>query len=461
MNGKTTLELREEARSAVGRMEQALEAVENAPADAGTARQSELEAGFTRAKEEFEKADRSLAVAEARDGLAVPPAERRASPHVRIGREPLTYEEREEDGSVARHSIFRDMYAARHGNRAARERLEAHQDEMQVVARDWVDRARGGEKELRLDLANKAGEGGEIIPPVYLQQKWIALPRASRPIANTLNKQPYVAGTNSINLPKISSGTAVAVQTDGGAVKDTAAKTEEVTAAVQTIAGQQSISQQLLDMSVPGIDMIIYDDLARAYDTEIDVKVITGTETNAKGINEVSGTNSITYTETTPKAGKFYSKLASAIAEVNAGIFLPPDIIAMTPQRWSWILASVDANERPLVLPSGQPGYNVTALQDRVAAENLVGQMMGIPVVIDSSIPKTKGAGTNQDEVYVYRSDQLYLWESTPVLRVLEQTKAEKLEVLAQCFGYYFVMLGRLPKAISKIGGTGLVAPSF
>jgi hypothetical protein len=54
-----------------------------------------------------------------------------------------------------------------------------------------------------------------------------------------------------------------------------------------------------------------------------------------------------------------------------------------------------------------------------------------------------------------------FLWESTPVLRVLEQTKAEKLEVLAQCFGYYFVMLGRLPKAISKIGGTGLVAPSF
>src|SRR6478672_7117278 len=51
--------------------------------------------------------------------------------------------------------------------------------------------------------------------------------------------------------------------------------------------------------------------------------------------------------------------------------------------------------------------------------------------------PTTKGAGTNQDEVFVIRADQLYLWESPPKLRLLEQTKAEKLEVLAQIWGYY------------------------
>jgi HK97 family phage major capsid protein len=448
MDQQSTLELREQLRSDLGRMQEALAAVEEAPPETAKARMAALESAFDHARKEWKKTDRALAVAEAREDLPVGPAERRApAGSTRVGREPLTYELHNEDGSASRRSIFRDMLTAKRGDGEARERLERHTQEMQV--------------EARAALTQTAGEGGEIIPPVYLQNKWVGVPRASRPIANTLSGQPWVSGTNSINLPKLKSGTAVAVQTDGGAVKETKATTEEVTAAVQTIAGQQAISQQLLDLSVPGIDTIIYDDLARAYDTEIDSKIITGTVTNAKGFNEVSGTNAITYTETTPKVGKFYSKVAKAIAEVNAGIFLPPTVISMTPLRWSWILASVDTNERPLVLPTGQPGFNVTAMQDKVAAENLVGQMMGIPVVIDSSIPKTKGAGTNQDEVFVYRSDQLFLWESTPVLRVLEQTKAEKLEVLAQIYGYYFLMLGRLPKSISKIEGTGLVEASL
>ena len=71
------------------------------------------------------------------------------------------------------------------------------------------------------------------------QEEWIKLPRASRPIANTLKNMPWIPGTNSINLPKISGGTAVAVQTDGGSVQSTDITTTSVNGAVQTIAGQQ------------------------------------------------------------------------------------------------------------------------------------------------------------------------------------------------------------------------------
>lgn len=455
---KTLAQLRAECAAALERMQEALKDVENPQegADEAALRTKFDEAKATHASA-VEAYDRAAAVEEARAALPAPPAEEKeepveerkaGSPEVRVGNEPLTYEQREQDGSISRRSIFADMYAVRYGGDAgARERLERHNQEMQV--------------ESRAALSQTAGEGGEIIPPVYLQQKWIALPRASRPIANTLNKQPWISGTNSINIPKIESGTAVAVQKDGEAVKETKAKTQEITAAAQTVAGQQAISQQLIDFSVPGIDGIIFDDLSRAYDTELDRLVIGGTVTNAKGLNEVSGTNAVTFTESTPKAGKFYPKLASAIAEVSAGIFAPPTVIAMTPQRWAWILSSTDTAERPLVVPVGQPGFNAFGLQERVAAENIVGTIQGLPVIIDASIPKTKGAGTNQDEVFVYRADQLYLWESTPVLRLLEQTKAEKLEQLAQIYGYYFLMLGRLPKAISKIEGTGLAAPSF
>jgi HK97 family phage major capsid protein len=447
-------ELRSAVSTAVEGMEKSLRNLQEPQEGADV---EVLEADFTDKQDTHARAvkalDRATAVEEARSSLPVPPAEpvveerQPAESALRTGKEPLTYDEREADGSVSRRSIFRDMLSSKSGDGEARERLERHQAEMKIEARTAINQT--------------AGEGGEIIPPVYLQSKWVALPRASRPVADSLNKQPWISGTNSINLPKIGTGTAVAVQTDGGAVKETKVATEEVTAKVQTVAGQELISQQLLDMSVPGIDTIIYDDLSRAYATELDKLVLTGTVTNAKGFNELSGTNAITYTESTPKVGKFYSKIASAIAEVETNTYMVPSVIAMSPKRWAWLLASTDSNERPLIVPVGQPGFNAAGLQGRVAAESYVGNMFGIPVLIDASIPSTKGASTNQDEVFVYVADQCLLWESTPTLRLLEQTKAGNLEVLAQIFGYYALMLGRLPKAISKIEGTGLAAPSF
>ena len=44
---------------------------------------------------------------------------------------------------------------------------------------------------------------------------------------------------------------------------------------------------------MPGVDEVIFDDLSRAYVTQLDVKVIEGRVTNAKGINELSGTNGL------------------------------------------------------------------------------------------------------------------------------------------------------------------------
>ena len=89
-------------------------------------------------------------------------------------------------------------------------------------------------------------------------------------------------------------------------------------------------------------------------------------------------------------------------------------------------------------------------LETRVAAEAIVGNMFGIPVIVDASIPTTKGAGTNQDEVYVYRSEHLHLRKSIPVLRIFPEVLSSKLEVRYQLYGYYNAIFGRLPKAIGR-----------
>ncbi len=443
------VELRDEVSAAVDRMGQALEAVEHPPAGRS---QRELQRAFDKARDEHKGLDRQLAVEEARSNLPVPPAEGlRFRDGVRVTGEPLTYE------PEAPWGFFSDMFAATKGSPEARDRLDNHRHEMSVEGR----RAPVGPGvEARAAITQTMGEGGELIAPIYLQDKWVGLPRPTRPIANTFRQEKWLH-TNSINLPKIKSGTTVAVQTDGGTVSSTAITTELITGQAQTIAGSQDVSQQLVDLSGPGVDQVLFDDLTRAIDTQVDVKCIEGTATNAKGLTQVSGINTVTFTETTPKVTKFYSKTALAGLEVSKGVFLPPTVIAMHPSRWAWLLAASDTAERPLVVPHGAPGFNATALQDKVAAQNLVGSFQGLPVIIDPNIPTTKGAGTNQDEVYVYDGNQIYMWESTPVLRIFEQVLSAKLEVRIQAYVYMILIAGRLPKSISVMQGTGLAAVSL
>jgi len=365
----------------------------------------------------------------------------RSRKRVRVSKEPLTYERH------APNSVFADLAAAKRGDGSATERLHRHSEEMAV--------------EMRAHPSQTAGEGGEFIPPLWLQEEWVKLPRAGRAIADSLTKKPRPAGTNQINVPKVSTGTAVETQSDGGEVKSTDLTTTSVTGQVQTVAGQQDVSQQLLDLSQPGIDEVIFDDLVRAYATKLDQKVISGTVTNAKGLLELAGTNAVTFTQATPTAPLLYPKLASGVNKIWEGIFESPTIIAMHPRRWAFFLASLDSQNRPLIVPQGD-AYNQLASVSRVAPEALVGGIMGLPVIVDPNLPITEGAGTNQDPVLIYNANNVFLYEDDmPKLRVFGEVLSNSLQVRFQAYGYYAIVAGRLPKSISKVQGTGLAEPSF
>lgn len=273
---------------------------------------------------------------------------------------------------------------------------------------------------------------------------------------------PLPAGTDTINIPKVATGTTVAVQTDGGSVSSTDMTDAVVTATVQTVAGQQDTSMQLVDFSNPGIERIIWDDLARAYDTKIDTLVLNGAVTNAKGLLQVTGTNSRSFTTGAPTVPLLYPKVAGSVADIHTNVFRTPNLIIGHPLRWAWILASLDSQNRPLVVPQGMPGFNAMGLADRVASEALVGNLQGLPFIADASIPTTNGAGTNEDVVVILRTDEVKFWEGeSPRVRMLSEVLSGTLQVRFQLYNYYAIAAGRLPKAISVISGTGLVAPTF
>jgi hypothetical protein len=88
--------------------------------------------------------------------------------------------------------------------------------------------------------------------------------------------------------------------------------------------------------------------------------------------------------------------------------------------------------------------------------------MVGLPIITDANVATNLGAGTNQDEIYIVAADEMHLWESPgqPTYVRFEQPDG-KVAVRIVMFGFSAFTAGRYPKAIAKIGGTGLVTPTF
>jgi HK97 family phage major capsid protein len=314
------------------------------------------------------------------------------------------------------------------------------------------------------DLNRTDGTGGYAIPPLWLMSQFIELARPGRAYANLVNGQPLPGGTDSINIPKIATGTATSAQTaDNAAVQETDLTDTFINAPVRTIAGQQDVAIQLLDQSPVSFDEVIFRDLVADYATKVDVQVISGTGTNGQvtGIRGTSGIETVTYDDASPTVAKLYSKVADAVQRVHTLRFMAPTAIVMHPRRWAYLLAASDSTGRPLVVPSAGNPQNVIATLGAVASEQVVGQMHGLPVITDPSLPTTLGDDTDEDVIHVLRASDALLYESGIRSRVLPEVGSGNLTVRLQVYGYLAFTAARYPKSIVEIGGSGLASPSF
>jgi HK97 family phage major capsid protein len=354
-------------------------------------------------------------------------------------------------------SFFADIIAADQGSADAAQRLWRHGSEMAALRRDSATTA------VERDLTSVDAAGGYLVPPLYLQEEFVNLARAGRVTANLIGSRPLPPNTDSINVPRMTSGTTGATQADLAGVSSTDAVFDLISADVLTLAGQQDVSRQVVDRSIPGVDEVIFSDLARAYHYNLDTAVLNSTTTNNKGLLQVSGTNSVTYTTSTPTLAGLYAKIADAIQQIGTGIFMPATHIVMHPRRWAFCLASQDANNRPLIVPTAQGPFASAGQTGGVVAEGPVGSIQGLPVYVDANVPTTAGAGTNEDKIIVFAQPELYLWEDQggPYLETFRDVLSGTLAVRFQLHNYWAQLHARRSKAISVISGTGLAAPTF
>lgn len=355
-------------------------------------------------------------------------------------------------------SFFRDL-AALGLNRAE---LAGHDTKSMSEVRDRLAQS----QETRAgDMTTVAGAGGEFAPPAWHIGEFAALARAGRVTADLCQKDVLPPGISSINLPKVSTGTTAGVQaTQNSALSDTAMTTTSVSSGITTIGGKQIVSMQLLQQSGIPFDRVILQDLAKAYAVQVDTQVLYGSNASGQVRGLVGAATNTAFTTATPapasvtNANSLYYVVSKVAAAVQAAIFETANAIVMHPNRWAWILGSVDSNSRPLVIPAG-PQFNGLGNPSGPVAQGFAGTFGGYNVYTDPNISTTANSATNQDEIYVLRTDELWLYESAVQAASFDATYADNASILFRVLGYMAFIPNRYSGAVQSIRGTGLVAP--
>ena len=483
---------------------------------------------FTRAKEERaqvddqvktfkEQAEREQRAAASRAATGATDREERgdaSGARAVITSEPTVY------GPGQRHSYFLDM--ARHdlrrgegdgGVNAAVDRMNRHAQEIDKVMperRAAVERRaskayeeaftgsaaeqralsrmeRMGispfEREKRF-ISRTDGQGGYFVPPLWLIDEYIPYLRAGRTFADMWRNFPLPAGTDSINIPRVTLGTATGPQTaDGGPVPGRDMTDNFVNALVRTVAGQQDAAIQLLDQSPVAFDQIIFGDLMADFALQLSGQLIAGSGTNgqltglysAGTLGTSTGASASGYVVNNTAAAwtaasgtaNFYLSLGQLISVISRNRFRPVTGLITNPAVWYGMATAMDSQNRPLVVPS-QQGNNFNQAagdDDGPRAEGPVGHILGVPWSIDPNIPLTFGGtgapaigvisngstalvpGSGGNPVYTPAItaiwDDLYLWEGELRSRTLSEVLSGTLQVRFQVYGYAASMPNR------------------
>ena len=352
-----------------------------------------------------------------------------------VTNEPMTYEARSEN------SFVRDMInATTRNDQGSWSRLNRHMDEVRAVGRT-------------------DGAIGEFVAPLWLLDAYAGVARPGLATASLLTQQELPASTDSISIPRITTGTSTAFQSaDNATASNTDLATSTVTAPVRTLAGYADVSIQLLEQSglSAGIDQLVFKDLVADSDRALNTAVLNnsdGTSGTIQGIYNAAGT-SVTWTEATPTGANGQKAIAQAISQIVGARYDRPDYIVVAPSTWYWLASSVDGNGRPIVVPTAYGPFNANGVVTEAgAAGGVAGSIHGIPVVVD---PTMALVSTTQSPIIVGKFSDSYLYTSAPKFLVAT-------DVLSSSLGVRFVMrkyvavAHRFAKSYATITGTGTV----
>ena len=346
----------------------------------------------------------TLVEIEARDAKVAETATRATSATVAQDRDPGHYTR------SSQYSFFGDLYTSKQGDENAAGRLGQH------------NRA----------LSTGAGNAGAgVVPPKWMTEEFQTVAYQGRRVAGD-DPRP-------ITMPKQTAGASVAEQaTENTAVSEADGWASDVATVIpKATAGIQVVSRQMLDMSNPAIDGLIYGDLLASYNEKIEAKVVAAMLASA-------GTAVVTLaTEAEFEADAADCLVSGAIA-VRSARKLPADVAIMNVGRYGEFLKLKDSTGRPL-LPLDSAGPMNVLGTGSVAVD---GRIHGLGVLA------TEGIATGYPEsILVARASDTLLFESN-VMRFRYEEVAGPESVKLGIWGYSAVHVKYAGDSVKSVSVT-------
>ncbi|MFF5992586.1 phage major capsid protein [Prauserella flavalba] len=350
--------------------------------------------------------------------------EQRRSATTTRDRDPGHYRRAEDGGE---HSFFSDIYRAKSGDEVASQRLAEHARALSTGA-----------------------QGVGVVPPKWMTEEFETLARQGRALANVVRNIPLGDDPRPLTLPKQTAGTDNVVQ-EQAAENDPVDGADAWDSDVDVVApkptsGKQVFSRQMLDMSSPAIDQLIYGDLMSVYNLKVERKVGAAVVAAAGAPIVTLATDAAFATD----AAGVDAVIDTATAVRNARK-LPANVVAMTVNRWGKYKKLKDGNGRPLIPVSTYGPQNV----------NGIGSVGVDGVIEDLAAVATDGIGdgaTFPESVVTLRSTDTVLFESN-ILRFRFEEQAGPESIVLGIWGYTAVIVRQAGKSVKRFVVTAATAP--
>ncbi len=283
-------------------------------------------------------------------------------------------------------------------------------------------RAALGDEESRLfvtaaDDFSSAGLG--FTPTQYLRDIVSTQGNFGRPAFECVDRQAVPAYGMTINRPKFTTYPTTTVEAEGGAVSNTDAVSEYLTATVSKYSGMQTLSIELLERSDPGFYEAITNELRNNYLKVTDAAVITALTAGGTQATAVAATS----------AGVISYISTEAPAAYTGSSYFAKNYLAGASQ-WSLLLGATDSTGRPIYSAANpmNAGGNSTTTSSK-------GNVMGLDLYVDRNVVAT----TIDESAFIIAPEAFTVFESPTAF--MSVNVVANLQVQIAIYGYMATMV--------------------
>jgi hypothetical protein len=297
------------------------------------------------------------------------------------------------DGSAGT-SIFKDLGAARDGDRMAAQRIEQAHDIMN-----------------RLSAADEAAVQTDVtVPNEYRDAMMVGLPEFPRDIADNVPSYTVTSARPQL-VPVVDS-----IVADGGSGEVITAHSENSNPASGEVdidydtftpvlySGKIDISREAVDAGSPAMDSYLLQQLKRSYNNVTDLAAYTSIAAYS-GIDTGSST---TDASNVVEAQNMVTTILTEMGNFKARLGAPANIIWAAPSEYVDVTSLNAADGRPLfpyVNPSSTVGAGAQANHDRVYVN-------GVPMINSTNVATTKVVVANTSCIAKFESPSLsFRWD--------------------------------------------------